>query len=157
MSQRPPGDRAAYSAPGFQFPVPDGWSRGSGYSHAVATEGRQIFIAGQIGWDPVTLKVVPGGVVAQTRQALKNISAVLGAAGARAEHLVRLTWFITDRDAYLRARAGIGAAYREVLGRHFPAMSVVVVAALLEAGAEVEIEATAVVPGDAGTTHSTGA
>jgi enamine deaminase RidA (YjgF/YER057c/UK114 family) len=85
-------------------------------------------------------------MAAQTRQALANIAAVLAAAGAEPAHLVRLTWFITGREAYLRERRAIGAAYREVLGRHFPAMSVVVVATLLEPGAEVEIEATAVIP-----------
>ena len=145
------------SIPDSRFPIPDGWARGSGYSHAVAAEGRQIFIAGQIGWDPATMKVVPGGVVAQSRQAFANIAAVLAAAGATPANLVRLTWFITDRDAYLRERAAIGAAYREVLGRHFPAMSVVVVAGLLEPGAEVEIEATAVVPGESGPSPSSGA
>jgi enamine deaminase RidA (YjgF/YER057c/UK114 family) len=143
--------------PDSQFPIPDGWSRGSGYSHAVAAEGRQIFIAGQIGWDPATMKVVPGGVVAQSRQAFANIAAILTAAGATPANLVRLTWFITDRDAYLRERAAIGAAYREVLGRHFPAMSVVVIAGLLEPGAEVEIEATAVLPSESGPSPSTGA
>jgi len=131
---------------GFSFPVPAGWSRGSGYSHAVVGEGRTVFLAGQIGWDPVTLVVAPGGLVAQTRQAFQNIVTLLAAAGAGAEHIVRLTWFITDREAYLRERAAIGAAYRDVIGRHFPAMSVVVVAALLEPGAVVEIEATAVIP-----------
>ena len=140
-----------------RYPVPDGWSRGSGYSHAVVADGHQIFIAGQIGWDPVTLEVVPGGLVAQTRQAFQNIMTLLSAAGAGADHLVRLTWFITDRNAYLRERVSIGAAYREVIGRHFPAMSVVVVAGLLEAGAEVEIEATAVVPYVSGPSNSTGA
>ena len=154
---RRPEERVSPSVPDSQFPVPAGWSRGSGYSHAVAAEGRQLFIAGQIGWDPVSLKVVPGGIVAQSRQAFTNIAAVLASAGATPAHLVRLTWFITDRDAYLRERTAIGSAYREVLGRHFPAMSVVVVAGLLEPGAEVEIEATAVVPSESGTAPSTGA
>jgi enamine deaminase RidA (YjgF/YER057c/UK114 family) len=134
------------SIPDSPFPIPDGWPRGSGYSHAVSAAGRQLFLAGQIGWDPVAQKLVEGGLVAQTRQALANIVAVLSAGGAQPTHLVRLTWFITDRDAYLRERRAIGAAYRDAIGRHFPAMSVVVVSALLEPGAEVEIEATAVVP-----------
>ena len=129
-----------------RFPIPETWARGSGYSHAIVAEGRQVFIAGQIGWDPVTRKVVPGGLVAQARRAFENIAAVLRAASATPEHLVRLSWFITDRDAYLRETKAIGAAYREVLGRHYPTMSVVVVSALLEPGAEVEIEATAVIP-----------
>ena len=129
---------------GTRSPVPDGWPRGSGYSHAVAADGRSIFIAGQIGWDPVTLKLPDGGLVSQTRQALTNIVAVLRAAGAEPSHLVRLTWFITDRDAYVREQKAIGAVYRDVIGRYFPAMSVIFVSALVEPGAMVEIEATAV-------------
>ena len=155
-SGRPANDaRSAQPVPGSPFPVPgqsgseirpDGWPRGSGYSHAVAAEGRQIFISGQIGWNPITERLVEGGMAAQTRQALANIVAVLAAAGAAPAHIVRLTWFVTGREAYLRERRAIGAAYRELFGRHFPAMSVVVVATLLEPGAEVEIEATAVIP-----------
>ncbi len=125
---------------------PTGWPRGAGYSHGIAAEGRAIFVAGQIGWDPITQHIVLGGLGAQVRQALTNIVAVLAAAGAEPRHLVRLTWFITDRDRYLRERDAIGAAYRDVMGRHYPAMSVMVVAGLLEERAEVEIEATAVVP-----------
>jgi 2-aminobenzoate-CoA ligase len=127
-------------------PIPEGWGRGSGYSHAVVAEGKQVFIAGQIGWDPVTHVVASGGIVAQARQAFENIVAVLRAAGAEPEQLVRLTWFITDREAYLRETPAIGAAYRDVVGRHYPAMSVIVVSALLEPGAQIEIEATAVIP-----------
>ena len=140
-----------------RFPLPTGWPRGSGYAHAVSADGRLLFISGQIGWDPVRERLVTGGLVDQTRQALQNIAAVLAAAGAEPSHLVRLTWFITDRDAYLRDRKSIGAAYRDVIGRHFPTMSVIVVAGLLEPGAMVEIEATAVIPHGAGTTNSTGA
>jgi len=144
-------------APGPPFPVPgshppgnrqlspDGWPRGAGYSHGVIAEGRTIFVAGQIGWDPVTLKVAEGGMAAQVRQALANIVAVLAAAAAQPAHLVRLTWFVTDRNLYLRERDVIGTAYREIIGRHYPAMSVIVVAGLLEEQALVEIEATAVV------------
>lgn len=127
-----------------RFPIPDGWSRGAGYSHAVVAEGRGIYVSGQIGWDPVSLEVAEGGLIAQTRQALQNVVAVLAAAGARPADLVRLTWFVTDRDAYIGARPAIGEAYRDVIGRYFPAMSVIFVAALLEPGAMVEIEATAV-------------
>ena len=134
-------------APASPVPVtPATWPRGAGYAHGMLAEGRQLFIAGQIGWDPVTGRVMPGGLAAQVRKALENVVAVLAAAGAEPAHLVRLTWFVTDRDAYLSAREAIGVAYREVIGRHFPAMSVVVVAGLLETGAEVEIEATAVIP-----------
>ena len=135
---------------------PSNWPLGSGYAHGFSAEGRAVFIAGQIGWDPVTLAIAPGGMPAQVRQALANVAAVLKAAGAEISHLVRLTWFITDREAYLQDRKAIGAAYREVIGRHFPPMSVIVVAGLLEPGALVEIEATAVIPSNAGV-NSTGA
>ena len=135
---------------------PSNWPLGSGYAHGFSAEGRAIFVAGQIGWDPVTLAIAPGGMPAQVRQALANVAAVLEAAGAEAGHIVRLTWFITDREAYLQDRKAIGAAYREVIGRHFPPMSVIVVAGLLEPGALVEIEATAVIPSNTGV-NSTGA
>ena len=138
--------RAPASIPDSRFPITDGWSRGSGYSHAVVAEGRQVFIAGQIGWDPVTLVLADGGLVAQTRQALSNIATVLAAAASEPAQLVRMTWFVTDRDAYLRDRQAIGAVYREVMGRYFPAMSVIFVSSLVEPGALVEIEATAVIP-----------
>ncbi len=133
---------------------PSNWPLGSGYSHGFSAEGRAVFVAGQIGWDPITQTILPGGMAAQVRQALANIVTVLRAAGADSGHLVRLTWFITDREAYIQDRKAIGAAYREVIGRHFPPMSVIVVAGLLEPGAMVEIEATAVIPSD---TNSTGA
>jgi len=123
---------------------PEGWARPRGYANGIAAEGRQVFVAGQIGWDAAQ-RVVSDDFAAQARQALANIVAVLATAGAKPEHLVRLTWFVTSRDEYNAALAGIGAAYRELIGRHYPAMSVVVVAALLEPGAKVEIEATAVV------------
>jgi enamine deaminase RidA (YjgF/YER057c/UK114 family) len=123
---------------------PAGWARPRGYANGVAAEGRQVFVSGQIGWD-AQQRIVSDDFAAQARQALANIVAVLATAGARPEHLVRLTWFVTSRDEYDAALAGIGAAYRELIGRHFPAMSVVVVAGLLEPRARVEIEATAVV------------
>ena len=125
---------------------PADWPAGSGYAHGISAEGRVVCVAGQVGWDAKSRVVVDGGLVAQTRRALENIVAVLAAAGGRPEHLVRLTWFITDRDAYLGERKAIGAAYREVIGRSFPPMSVIVVAGLLEPRALVEIEATAVIP-----------
>jgi enamine deaminase RidA (YjgF/YER057c/UK114 family) len=136
---------------------PRDWPAGSGYAHGFAAEGRLLFVAGQIGWDATTQVVVPGGIVAQTRLALENIVAVLSAAGAEPKDLVRLTWFITDREAYLGERKAIGAAYRDVIGKHFPPMSVIVVAGLLEPGAVVEIEATAVIPPIAPRSNSTGA
>jgi enamine deaminase RidA (YjgF/YER057c/UK114 family) len=132
--------------PDSRFPIPDGWPRGLGYSHAVVAGGHGIYIAGQIGWDPVSLKLAEGGLIAQTHQAHENVVAVLASAGARPADLVRLTWFVTDRDAYLGARQAIGEVYRDVIGRYFPAMSVIFVSALLEPGAMVEIEATAVIP-----------
>ena len=125
---------------------PESWPAGSGYAHGMIARGRVVTIAGQIGWDPVAQVVVAGSIVEQTRQALANIVTVLAAAGGAPADLVRLTWFVTDRDAYLRERKDIGAAYRAVIGRHFPPMSVIVVAGLLEPGALVEIEATAVLP-----------
>ena len=125
---------------------PLGWPRGSGYAHGTVAEGQTIYAAGQIGWDPLTRRLVGDDLVSQVRQALKNVVDVLKAGGASPAHLTRLTWFITDRRRYLDAQAAIGQAYGEVIGRHYPAMSVVVVTGLLEEGALVEIEATAVIP-----------
>lgn len=127
-------------------PLPAGWRFPSGYANAVEARGRQIHVAGQVGWDPRSETFASDDFAAQTRQALENIVAVLAAAGAAPRHLVRLTWYVADRDAYVRARPAIGAVYREVIGRHYPAMTLVVVAGLLEQGAVVEIEGTAVVP-----------
>lgn len=124
---------------------PDGWPRPRGYANGVSARGRQIFVAGQIGWD-ASERLVSTDLVAQARQALQNIVAVLACDDARPEHIVRLTWYVTDRDAYVASAKEIGAAYRDVMGKHFPAMSAVQVVALVERGALVEIEATAVVP-----------
>jgi enamine deaminase RidA (YjgF/YER057c/UK114 family) len=124
---------------------PPGWPRPHGYSNGVAAEGRLVFVAGQIGWDE-TGAFPAEDMAGQVRQTLRNIVAVLAEAGAAPEHVTRLTWYVTDREAYLADPAGIGQAYRAVMGRHFPAMAVVVVSALLEPSARVEIEATAVVP-----------
>lgn len=123
---------------------PDGWPRPRGYANGISATGRTIFVAGQIGWD-AEQRVVPGGMVPQAAQALRNILAVLAVDGAGAEHITRLTWYVTDRAAYLAASAALGEAYRAVMGKHFPAMSAVEVTALMEAEAVVEIEATAVV------------
>jgi enamine deaminase RidA (YjgF/YER057c/UK114 family) len=125
---------------------PQGWPRPRGYSNGVLAERVQdlLFVAGQIGWDTEG-RLVPGGFAAQFRQALANVRAVLDAGGAAARDLVRLTVYVTDKRQYLAATAEIGAAYREFLGKHYPAMSLVQVADLLEDGALVEIEATAVV------------
>jgi enamine deaminase RidA (YjgF/YER057c/UK114 family) len=123
---------------------PPGWAPPRGYSNGIEAMGKLIFVAGQIGWDPATGEVAEG-FAAQTERALRNIAAVLAEAGAAPAHVVRMTWYITDREAYVGAAREIGAAYREIFERHYPAMSVVVVAGLLENGAMVEIEATAVV------------
>jgi enamine deaminase RidA (YjgF/YER057c/UK114 family) len=125
---------------------PPAWAKPKGYAHGVVAAGRMVFLGGQVGWDE-TETVVSEDFVAQARQALGNIITILAEAGGRPDHIVRLTWFVTDRDAYLSSQEALGRAYREVMGRHYPAMSLVVVAALVEAGAQVEIEATAVLPG----------
>ncbi len=132
--------------PELQLLQPGGWLPPKGYANGVAARGRIVFVAGQIGWDPATGEFTSDNLAAQTRQALANVMAVLRAAGAEPRHTARMTWYITNRRAYLDAQREIGRVYRGVFGRHFPAMSVVVVAGLLEERALVEIEATAVVP-----------
>lgn len=132
-------------APGVTEVRPDGWPRGAGYAHATAARGRLVSVAGQIGWDPRTMEWRHYDLIGQTGQTLRNIVEVVQAAGGSASDVVRLTWYILDRGAYLDARREIGQAYREVFGKHFPAMTVVVVSALIEPEALVEIEATAVV------------
>jgi enamine deaminase RidA (YjgF/YER057c/UK114 family) len=124
---------------------PAGWPRPKGFSCGVSGEGTVVFVSGQIGWDEQG-RFTASDVAGQVRQALRNVVAILAEAGARPEHVARLTWYVTDKHEYLAAQREIGEAYREVMGRHFPAMSVVAVAALLEDAAKVEIEATAVVP-----------
>lgn len=126
---------------------PEGWAAPVGYSNGVAVQGRQVYVAGQVGWNPATCQFETDDLVEQIRQALENVVAVLKEAGAEPSHLVRLTWYILDKAAYVAARREIGRAYKGVIGRHYPPMSLVVVAALLEDRARVEIEATAVVPG----------
>jgi len=118
-----------------------------GYSNGVlaAAGSRLLFVAGQVGWDSEQ-RIVPGGFVAQFERALANVVTVVEAAGGRPEHVVRLTFYVVDRTPYLEALSEIGAAYRRRMGRHFPAMTLVEVAALLEEGALVEVEATAALP-----------
>ena len=123
---------------------PPGWARPRGYANGIAAEGRQVYVAGQIGWD-AEQRFVSDDFSTQARQAFLNIVDVLACAGAGPQHLVRLTWYVTSREEYLESSAAIGASYREIFGRNFPAMSVVVVAGLVEPRAKVEIEATAVV------------
>jgi enamine deaminase RidA (YjgF/YER057c/UK114 family) len=125
---------------------PAGWPRPSGYANGVVASGRVVSVSGQIGWNPKTETFETDEMAAQVRQALDNIVVVLHAAGAEPRHVVRLTWYVTDRAAYLAARREIGEAYRTLFGDHYPAMSVVVVAGLLDPHARVEIEGTALVP-----------
>jgi 2-aminobenzoate-CoA ligase len=142
---RQPGAGRGEAASPVAFHQPAGWSPPIGYANAVSASGRLVFVAGQVGWNPATSEFEAPDLTGQVRQALANVVAALGAAGATPDRITRLTWFITDRDLYLSQRKAIGAVYREILGRHFPAMSVVVVNGLIEPGALVEIEATAVV------------
>jgi enamine deaminase RidA (YjgF/YER057c/UK114 family) len=124
---------------------PQGWPRPKGYSNGMMARGRQIFVAGQIGWDTEG-RFASSTLAGQVKKALENILAVLAEADAKPEHIVRLTWYVTSRDEYHAELREIGIAYRAVLGKHFPTMSVVQVVALMEKEAKVEIEATAVVP-----------
>ena len=124
---------------------PEDWVAPRGYANGVVAEGRTIFVAGQVGWNAQG-QFETDDFVAQVEQALSNVVAVLRAGGAGPEHLVRLTWYVTDKAAYVNARREIGAAYRRASGRIYPAMTLVVVSGLLEDRAKVEIEATAVVP-----------
>jgi enamine deaminase RidA (YjgF/YER057c/UK114 family) len=124
---------------------PAGWMRPKGYANGVAAEGRLIFVGGQIGWNG-QCRFETDDFVGQVRQTLQNIVDVLAEGGARPEHVVSMTWYVTDKRAYLDNLAAIGKAYREVMGRNFPAMAVVQVVALVEDRAKVEIQATAVVP-----------
>ncbi|MCZ0960758.1 RidA family protein [Paracoccus benzoatiresistens] len=127
------------------FLNPEGWVPAKGYANGMMAEGKVIFTGGLIGWN-AQQQFEHEDLVGQFEQVLKNIVAVLETAGARPEHLVRLTWYITDKAEYLANLKQIGAAYRRVIGRHFPAMAVVQVVALMEDAAKVEIEATAVIP-----------
>jgi enamine deaminase RidA (YjgF/YER057c/UK114 family) len=129
----------------FEILQPKAWTSPQGYANGIATEGRLIFIAGQVGWD-AQARMVGDDLVVQTEQALKNIVAVLAEAGGAPRHLTRLTWYVIDKAAYVARRKAIGEAYRRVIGKHFPTMSLLVVAGLLEDDAQVEIEATAVIP-----------
>lgn len=129
------------------FLHPAGWKPARGYANGVAATGTTVYVGGMIGWS-AQQEFETDDFVGQARQALQNIVDVLAEAGAGPEHLVRLTWFVVSRDEYLANLAGLGAAYRDTLGRHFPAMTLVQVVALVEERARLEIEATAVVPAD---------
>lgn len=124
---------------------PKHWAAAKGFANGIAAEGKQVFVAGQVGWNAEQI-FESDDFAAQTEQALRNIVEVLAEAGARPEHIVRLTWYVTSKQDYISRLRDVGAAYRRVLGRHFPAMTLVQVVALVEDRAKVEIEATAVVP-----------
>lgn len=125
--------------------LPEGWPRPPGYSNGVAATGRHIFVGGQIGWN-AALQFESDDLAEQVRQTLANVVAVLKAGGAAPEHVTMMTWYVTDIEAYRNDPKGIGRAYREVMGKHFPAMAVVQVPALVEKRAKVEIQAHAVLP-----------
>jgi len=129
----------------MQVLLPTGWPRPRGYANGVAAKGRLVFVAGMVGWD-AQCRFHSDDFVAQVRQALANVVAVLAAGGARPEHIVRMTWYVTDKREYLAAGAEIGRAYRELIGSYSVAMTAVQVSALMEDRAKVEIEVTAVVP-----------
>ena len=124
---------------------PPDWARPKGYANGISASGRLVFVAGQIGWN-AACEFESDDFVAQVAQALRNIVAVLAAGDAKPEHIVRMTWYVTERDAYVARAKEIGAVYREVIGRNFPVMTAVEVNALIEDRAKVEIEVTAVVP-----------
>jgi len=124
---------------------PSHWKRASGYANGIMAKGTPIFLAGQIGWNDQQ-EFESDDFAAQVKQALENIAALLAEAGATPEHLVRLTWYVTDKREYLANLKGVGAAYNKTIGRHFPTMTLVEVSALVEDRAKVEIEAIAVLP-----------
>ena len=126
---------------------PEGWPRPRGYANAISARGEIVALAGQVGWNPVTQQFESDDFVAQVEQALRNIVTVLSAVGAHPEDVIRLTWYVTSKSAYVDNTRAIGEVYRAVFGTHYPAMTLVVVAALVEERALVEIEATAVVSG----------
>ncbi|HEX8192302.1 MAG TPA: RidA family protein [Allosphingosinicella sp.] len=124
---------------------PPGWPRPKGYSNGIAASGRTVWTAGVIGWDE-TETLVSDRLAGQFEQILRNTLAILAEAGAGPEHVVRMTWYVTDRDEYVASLKEIGAAWRAHMGRNYPTMAVATVAALVEPGAKIEIETTAVVP-----------
>eukprot|EP01013_Petalomonas_cantuscygni_P023807 TRINITY_DN45313_c0_g1_i1.p1 TRINITY_DN45313_c0_g1~~TRINITY_DN45313_c0_g1_i1.p1 ORF type:complete len:150 (-),score=26.97 TRINITY_DN45313_c0_g1_i1:334-753(-) len=135
----------SYSQSPHQFLEPEGWVPARGYANGMAASGRMVVTGGLVGWN-ARQEFEHDDLVGQFEQTLRNIVAVLAEAGARPEHVVRLTWYVTDKREYLDSRKELGMAYRKVMGRHFPAMAVVQVVALMEDAAKVEIEATAVIP-----------
>ena len=124
---------------------PPGWARAKGFSNGISCSGKLVFIAGQVGWSGQGVWEARD-FAGQFRQAIKNIISVLHEAGGKPEHIVRLTWYVLDKQEYLGALKDVGAAYRELMGKHYPTMAVVQVGGLVEDQARLEIEATAVIP-----------
>ena len=124
---------------------PRNWARPKGYSYGILARGEVVFVSGMIGWDD-SGRLVGKDFVSQARQALQNVVTVLAEGSARPENIVRMTWYVADKREYLAAQKELGQAYREIIGAHYPAMTAVQVAALMEDGARVEIEVTAVIP-----------
>jgi enamine deaminase RidA (YjgF/YER057c/UK114 family) len=139
-----PAANSESSATGVQILQPGGWPMPKGYANGMAADGRLVVTGGVIGWD--SQGHLPADFVAQVRQTLSNISAILAEGGARPEHLVRLTWYVVDMEEYLANLKTLGQVYRDIFGAHYPAMALVQVVRLVEKTARVEIEATAVVP-----------
>ncbi|MBZ0131270.1 MAG: RidA family protein [Rhodocyclaceae bacterium] len=129
----------------MQMLNPAGWKRPKGYSNAISASGRMVFVAGQVGWDSNEV-FQTDDLVGQVRQSLTNIVAILAEAGARPEHIVRMNWYLEDKEEYNARLGEIGEAYRDLIGRHFPAMTALQVAGFVEVGAKVEIEVTAMLP-----------
>ena len=132
----------------FEKLQPPGWAEPKGYANGIQARGALIFVGGQIGWN-ARQEFESDDFIAQTRQTLQNIADVLRAAGAGPEHMVRMTWYVVDKNEYVSSLKGLGAVYREVMGKNFPAMTCVQVAGLVEDRARVEIEVTAVLPDQA--------
>lgn len=127
--------------------LPPSWPRPKGYANGVLAEGRTVWTGGVVGWDAEE-RFPDADTAGQFRRILENTRAILAEAGAGPEHIVRMTWYITDRQEYLAQMSAIGAAYREIIGKNFPAMAVVQVVALIEQAAKIEIETTAVIPAE---------
>ncbi|PKO66205.1 MAG: enamine deaminase RidA [Betaproteobacteria bacterium HGW-Betaproteobacteria-14] len=129
----------------MQMLNPAGWKRPKGYSNAISASGRMVFVAGQVGWDSNEV-FQTDDLVGQVRQSLTNIVAILAEAGAKPEHIVRMNWYLEDKEEYNARLGEIGEVYRDLIGRHFPAMTALQVAGFVEVGAKVEIEVTAMLP-----------
>jgi enamine deaminase RidA (YjgF/YER057c/UK114 family) len=126
--------------------LPAGWPRPKGYSNGIAADGTHVHVAGMVGWNPVTSEFETDDFAGQFRQTLESIVAVLAEAGAGPEHIVRFTWYVTDKEEYLSSLKEVGEAYRDVIGKHYPAMAAIEISGLMEPRAKIEIETYAVVP-----------